>query len=395
MMTDVRTEVLERRSAVIEAGKPLRDATVERRAAWLADAADRLEAASPATSRKLSASTGLSEPMVSWALRTTLATIDTSTLARFGLSVASRGAPLRWLPLVLAGNVFTASVRGLWVPLLLGVPVLAKASSKEVVFPRLLCEVLRAADPLLGKALDVVSFRGGDAELERTLIGDAESVAVYGTDETVANVRARYPAVHVIAHGHGVSVGYVGRSALDADETIEAVSLDVCAYDQRGCLSPQAVYVRGDLRSAERFGERLARQGLARLSTTLPRGPLPIEVGAAQTQWRGLAEVEGRVFRGDQFAVAVVEHEALRWSPGFRNVSVVPISSHEAALEAWETHGSTLKCVGVDFASLEQTSDALARSASLSAYACALGTMQTPPFDALADGQPAWVGLRR
>ena len=30
---------------------------------------------------------------------------------------------------------------------------------------------------------------------------------------------------------------------------------------------------------------------------------------------------------------------------------------------------------------------------SLSAYACAIGTMQTPAFDAPADGRPPWDGL--
>ena len=83
----------------------------------------------------------------------------------------------------------------------------------------------------------------------------------------------------------------------------------------------------------------------------------------------------------------------MQWSPGFRNVSVVPVESVRAAVESWAHLGDTLKCVGVDDESLGLAATALAGSESLSAYACAIGTMQTPDFDAPADGRPPWDGL--
>jgi hypothetical protein len=153
------------------------------------------------------------------------------------------------------------------------------------------------------------------------------------------------------------------------------------------------MYVQGNRADAEAFGEQLARDGLEPLSETLPRGPLPLDVGARQAQWRGLAEVEGRVFQGDDFAVAIVDRTALRWSPGYRNVSVVPVESFETALEAWTALGATLKCVGVDPASLDSSAAALARARSLSAHACPLGSMQKPELDAPVDGKRPWYGL--
>ena len=143
------------------------------------------------------------------------------------------------------------------------------------------------------------------------------------------------------------------------------------------------------------FAERLAKEGLTPLSRTLPRGPLPVSVGAAQAQWRGVAEVDGSLVRGDTHAVSVRESQPIRWSPGFRNVTVTPVRALDEALQAMRPIGSNLKCVGADSASLPELEARLASSPTLSAYACAIGTMQTPSLDAPADGYPIWHGLFR
>ena len=75
-------------------------------------------------------------------------------------------------------------------------------------------------------------------------------------------------------------------------DTVADLSLDICAYDQRGCLSPQLVYIEETTsRSTEHFAKRLADEGLGSIGKTLPRGPLPVSIGAVQAQWRGIAEV--------------------------------------------------------------------------------------------------------
>ena len=118
-------------------------------------------------------------------------------------------------------------------------------------------------------------------------------------------------------------------------------------------------------------------------------------IGAEQAQWRGLAEVEGTLIRGATYAVAVRPARAIRWSPGYRNVTLVPVRGVADALQAMEPIGSNLKCVGADPASISEIRTQLERSPGLSAYACALGTMQTPALDAPADGRPIWHGLLR
>jgi hypothetical protein len=203
----------------------------------------------------------------------------------------------------------------------------------------------------------------------------------------------------LIAHGHGVSVAYCGAQALDEahiENTIESLSLDICAYDQRGCLSPQIIYVeRSSGRPAADFAGRLAEQGLAPMGRTLPRGPLPLSVGAAQAQWRGIAEVEGTLLQGDTYAVSIRKPDPIRWSPAYRNVTVAPVDGTDEALQAMQAIGPHLKCVGTDVSSLSELETRLADSAALSAYTCVIGEMQTPPLDAPADGRPMWHGLFR
>jgi hypothetical protein len=340
--------------------------------------------------------------MVDWAARTTLDTVHANALLR--LAETAHAAPnrpmepLSMLSLVLASNVFTGCVKAIVVPLLVGVPVLVKASSREAVFPAMLVDALRSADRDLAQAIGLVRFEGGDRECERALVENADAVSVYGSDETVAAMAERLGDRPLLEHGHGVSVAYCGAGSLEQrrmDATLRSLALDICAYDQRGCLSPQLVYVeRSPILGANDFAERLA-QALGSMGATLPRGPLPLVLGAEQAQWRGVAEVEGALIRGDGYAVAVRPPKPIRWSPAYRNVTVAPVRGIDQAVSCMEPIGLALKCVGADPGSVEELGQRLGREPELHAYACPLGTMQTPALDAPADGRPIWEGLLR
>jgi len=402
-VTDDASVVRRRAGAVFRSGAALRAATIEERAQWLAQAATTLAHEVHGKRNELSEATALSVPMVEWAARTTLGTIIEDSMLALARQ-AQRGShrmrsPISMLSVILAGNVFTASVRSVIVPLLFGVPVLVKASSTETLFPVMLRDALVQTDSRLGAAMDLVVFAGGDVQCEDALAEPAEAVSVYGSDETVAAIGARLGDTPLIAHGHGVSAAYCGPEALDdahVGNTIADLSLDICAYDQRGCLSPQVVYVAETVRwSAADFARRLAQEGLGPMSETLPRGRLPLSVGASQAQWRGIAEVEGTLIAGDTYAISVRDTQPMRWSPGFRNVTIAPVPGLDEAATALGQIGSSLKCVGADFASISKLRARLMQSPAPRAYACAIGEMQTPPFDAPADGRPVWHGLLR
>ncbi|MBW2161157.1 MAG: hypothetical protein JRH14_14550, partial [Deltaproteobacteria bacterium] len=127
-MTDDASVVRARAASVLEAGEALRVSTLEERAHWLSQAARTLARQAEDGRDALSRTTGLSIPMVEWAARTTLDTMTEDAMRGLAQS-AQKGTdqapdPIAMLSVVLAGNVFTASVRGIVVPLLFGVPVL-------------------------------------------------------------------------------------------------------------------------------------------------------------------------------------------------------------------------------------------------------------------------------
>src|SRR5690606_37552957 len=118
-------------------------------------------------------------------------------------------APARLAAVVLSGNVFTAPARALALPLLLGVPTLAKASSRDDSLARLLAGALDEVAPDLSPCLEIVTSRGGDTDVP-ALVAQADVISVYGSDDTARAIRVAAPAnTRVVVHGHGLGVAVV------------------------------------------------------------------------------------------------------------------------------------------------------------------------------------------
>jgi hypothetical protein len=355
-------------------------------------------------------STGLSSLMIEWALETNVAPPDLEDGLRrlaAGLAPVVREgptcvvAPPRLAVTILAGNVFTAALRAAAVPLLCGAPVVLKASSRGDVFPRLLKRALAEADAEVGPALEVVTFTGGPGPLQDALLAAADVVSVYGGDATVASVRARLPATtRVVPHGHGLGVAFVPAEAMrdeaSARQVAHDLALDVAAFDQRGCLSPHAVWVeKGGAVEGLGLAHLLADHALAALGRDLPRGTLPTEVGAAQVQWRGVAAARGTLLERDGHAVSHEGDAALRLSPGWRNVAVHDAVDLDAFVAQVRPLGVHLKAIGVAGPHPARLRVAKALPAPLAPRVSSVGQMQTPPIGSLVDGDLPWAGTAR
>jgi len=208
------------------------------------------------------------------------------------------------------------------------------------------------------------------------------------------------PRARLIAHGHGISGAYVTRQQLasveQAAQAAERVALDISAYDQRGCLSPQFVLVEpGAAVSPQDFAKQLADAALPKLAQLLPpAAPLP-DAWAAQAaalQWRATAAVRGDLYAHATHAVSF-EPAPLRPSPGDRLVSVYACEDRtqlRALLTPFRAH---LKCLGVAGAKVERAAILGELQSFCHASVCLSGEMQTPAFDAWADGEPPMSGL--
>jgi acyl-CoA reductase-like NAD-dependent aldehyde dehydrogenase len=393
----------------VTAGNDLWNAGVVKRAEWLSRAFQRLRDPSSAVGRaareRLPASTGLSEPMVNWALDSALSPLTADALCALARSVlppnprARMVRPGQLCVVVLAGNVFTAGARGAALPLLFGWPVLAKASSHDDAFAHLLEVALTESDPVLGEAFRVVTFAGDDITRMNALFEQADAVSAYGSDRTLNTIRAELSAsVSFIPHGHGLGAALIDRGALtsrqQAHEVACALALDVVAYDQRGCMSPLVAWVvRGGEVSLDAFADLLFEE-LDELSVRMPRGRIGLDVAGAQVSWRGVGAMRGRLLEGDGYAVCVEEQGNLRLSPGHRNVQLLGLDDLRELPYKLAPLGVHLKTLGV--AGVQDLDGLMAQlPARVAPRICPAGSMQLPPLDALQDGVPAWDGLVR
>lgn len=217
---------------------------------------------------------------------------------------AVRALPPRLLVQVGAGNVPGTGATALLRGLLVGAPTLLKPGTGDGVLPVLMARAIQEVSPELAPALAVTPWRGGGGGLlEERALARAERVVVYGGWGTIRSIRERVPpGVSVVEYGHRVSVGVVTRSALSAVSAAtlaQDAAAAVSAYEQRGCVSPHAIWVEmggqvEPVRWAELLGEALAAR-----SRRIP--PLP-DPGALATvrQVRDAAELREAAGRGNR-----------------------------------------------------------------------------------------------
>lgn len=348
--------------------------------------------------------TGLSAPMVRWALESTAAGITLDALDRLrdhaGLHAFGRINRARLSVCVLAGNVFTACLRPMVLSLLFEVPTLVRTSSRESLLPRAFAAALPSP---FAEACGVVSFPKDDDSAWASLLAHADSVHVYGADETVRAIRARAPAhTRFIPHGHGLGVA-VARSPEPGTpppfegDAARALALDVAAYDQRGCLSPQELLIVGGREDAERAA-LLVHDALADLARELPRGPLPPDVAAASARWCDTALAVGAVHEGEEHAIAVDPTGMLPFGPGHRHLVVRALRDDDALRAHLASYGPHLKSLGHHLGSDDANALAVPFSFAFLPSGTApritpFGQMQTPPIDAPLDGYPPSEGF--
>ncbi|MBI3810966.1 MAG: hypothetical protein HY283_01995 [Nitrospirae bacterium] len=202
---------------------------------------------------------------------------------------------------ILAGNIPGLGASELIATLLVKSSCFVKVSSDEPLFTALFAKTLVEIEPRLAHCLAVVWWPGGKPEsqsIEEVAFGRSELLTATGSDESVSAVRltaAGYqPAsARFIGNGHRLSLGLIGREALDdLNSVARNAALDVAMYDQNGCLSPHLFYVEtGGTHFPREFAKALGQE-LARLEMELPRGTVDTSTSARVHQIRSVAEIK-------------------------------------------------------------------------------------------------------
>ncbi|MGB6364627.1 MAG: acyl-CoA reductase [Thermoanaerobaculia bacterium] len=274
---------------------------------------------------------------------------------------------------ILAANLPALAVQPLLPALALRRPVLLKSPSSEPLFAPAFVAALAVRLPALAPALAAITWPGGDAALEAPLLAAAGRVVAYGEQESLDDLEQRAPG-KVVAYGPKTSLAVVG-AAVEPQSVAAGLARDVALFDQRGCLSIQAVYTLGDPTA---LAEALAAE-LVAVAEEWPSGPLdPVSVAAVQqirseAQMRGLIKPELAI---DVGTVVVEPQLDFRPSPGVRTVRVHPLDRTDRLPEilapwAGQLQGAAL--AGDDAWALQKNLEALGISR------CAEpGQLQTP-----------------
>lgn len=236
---------------------------------------------------------------------------------------------------VLASNLPALAVQPLLPALALRRPTLLKSPSAEPLFAPALVAGLARRLPALADAVAAVTWRGGDRTVEGPLLERVARVIAYGDDDSIADLAGRAPG-RVVAFGSRASLALVAADA-DLGETARGLSRDVALFDQRGCLSVQAIWAED---AGTGRAVALARALSAELDTLAERWPPgPVDPGSAarlhqttaELQMRGIPVVSLGLGRGTVW----VEPEArFTPSPGLRSLAVHPVSTLASVPEA-------------------------------------------------------------
>lgn len=305
-----------------------------------------------------------------------------------------------------AGNIPNPALMSLITGLLARSAQLMKCASGQALLPRLFAHALYGNDPKIGACLEIAEWPGGEAEIESAVLAEAGCVTATGSDETLESIRRRLPGgTRFLGYGHRVSAGFVTRAALDgfaAGRWIDATVADICAWDQRGCLSPQVIFVEaGANLSPVDFAGRLAA-GLRDYETLVPAGPRDAALASIIQSRRGFYEIRAaaspgtRVWASDgttAWTVVLEEEPVFPPSCGHRFIFVKPVASLEGLLAALAPVQGQISTVGL--AATEEEREPIARQLARRGVTriCPLGRMQQPPLAWHHDGRPALADL--
>ena len=278
--------------------------------------------------------------------------------------------------LVLAANLPGLVLQPLLASLAVRRPALLKSSSREPFFAPAFAAALAAREPRLGEALAALTWSGGERGIEARLAAAVDRVVAYGGAEALAGLRASV-GDQLIAFGPKVSVAMVGADVLRSrlEEVAAGLARDAALFEQRGCLSLQAIYTDGDADSlADAMADALLRAAdrwpPPRLSTP---GAAAVRLAREEARFLGMRVAATPLERA---TVIVDRRPALVASPGRRTVRIHPVSELGSAIDALRPAAGLLQGAALAGRDAESLRDAL-RGLGVS-FLCGPGRLQSP-----------------
>lgn len=177
---------------------------------------------------------------------------------------------------ICAGNILGLAAFEMVMDKLVDAATWVKVPTEEPVFGALYAKSIEEVDPALAHTIAVLPFGSENAFVQDFLFSQSDLVRATGGEHARRSLTelSEKHQVPLAGHWHKFSFMVISREFLtkQASEIAELASLDVCAWDQQGCFSPQEIYVEiGGSVSPKEFAALLAVE-IEKTTRALPKG---------------------------------------------------------------------------------------------------------------------------
>jgi hypothetical protein len=297
---------------------------------------------------------------------------------------------------ICAGNILGIAAFEMVLDKLVDAATWVKVPSEEPVFGALYAKSIEEVDPNLASSIAVLPFGAGDKKVRDFLFSKSDIVRATGGEQariSLTNLAEKHN-IPISGHWHKFSFITLAREYMDerASQIAELVSLDVTAWDQQGCFSPQEIFVEnGGEVDPLNFAELLAEE-METTSIALPKGTnsgkMQVLDGYHQYLKKEMMGEPVKIFPSATHQWLVIYDgttENVEPSPLFRVIRVKPVNDIMEIPKLVKPIGSFLQTVGVAIPNnrLIAFADAIGEIGATNIRAISSMTLQKPwePWD--------------
>jgi len=260
---------------------------------------------------------------------------------------------------ICAGNIPGIAVFEMLIDKFLGAATWIKTSSDEPIFGVLYAKSIEEVDKKLANTIAILPFKSGNEAVEEFLFSNSDIVRATGGERARENLNrlAEKCKTPLAGHWHKLSFITISKEYLKArtaGKIAELVSLDISAWDQQGCFSPQEIFVEtGGETTPQRFAEILAGEML-KTSQALPKGKKSGNINVLDAYHRYfkkkiLGEPIEIFLSKNRDWLVIYEESSQGFEPSnlFRTIKVKPISDIMDIVEIVKPVKDFLQTIGV------------------------------------------------
>jgi hypothetical protein len=259
---------------------------------------------------------------------------------------------------ICAGNILGLPAFEIVMDKLVDAATWIKVATEEPVFGAMYAQSVREVDPALADTIAVLPFGSEHTDVQEFLFSKSDLVRATGSErarQSLSKIAEKYH-VPLAGHWHKFSFITIARDYLEtqAREIAELASMDVSAWDQQGCFSPQEIYVESGGRVSPQEFASLLGEEMERTAQALPKGTNSGKIQVLDGYYQYLTkEMMGepvKIFTDPTFQWLVIYDENVTYfepSPLFRVIRVKPIADIMDIPRKVKPLGKFLQTVGV------------------------------------------------